>query len=97
MDSTTTKRQHRRTGTWMFLGGVVVALGAIVLWFALGGFQLPGYGGMTNEAQATSERATNVATPFLVVGVLLAIAGMITGVVRMAGRSRGPGRPSMGM
>ena len=68
--------------------GLLVVIGSTVLWFALGGFQLPGYGGMTAEQDATAARASRIAGPLFVLGLLVTAVGVNNLVGR--GKSRGP-------
>ncbi|HEX9969898.1 MAG TPA: hypothetical protein VGB03_07135 [Acidimicrobiales bacterium] len=70
---------------WFVVVGLLTALGAVVLWFALGGFQLPGYGGMTAEQDAAASRAWSIAFPLLVVGVIVLAVGVNR---RITGRKR---------
>ena len=62
---------------WKLLGlGVAVAVAAVVAWIALGGFQTGALGGITEEQQATMDRADGIAVPLLVVGAVVAAVGV---------------------
>lgn len=84
MDTETVKRRG-----WRLLGlGVVVALAAVAAWIAFGGFQTGAMGGITEDQQATMDRADGIAVPLLVVAALMATCGVVHLVVA-AGQSTG--------
>jgi uncharacterized membrane protein len=68
--------------------GLLVVVGSVLLWFALGGFQLPGYGGMTAEQDAATDRANTIAVPLFVLGLLTTAVGINAAVGH--GKSRRP-------
>ena len=74
---------------WTLVGlGVVVALAAVVAWVALGGFQTGAMGGITEEQQASMDRADGIALPLVVVGAVVAAVGVVHLLVA-AGQSTG--------
>lgn len=57
--------------------GVAVAVVAVVAWIALGGFETGALGGITEEQQATMDRADGIAVPLLVVAAVMAAVGVV--------------------
>ena len=75
---------------WKLVGiGVLLILASAVLWIALGGFQTGAYGGITNEQQATMDRANGIAAPVFVVGAVAGVVGTLALVTGAARRGRG--------
>ena len=65
------------TRGWKLVGaGVLLVVVAAVVWLVLGGFQTGALGGITNEQQATMDRANRVAAPVFLAGAGVGAVGV---------------------
>ena len=87
-------RHPFRIGLALVAAGVVLAIVAVVILFANGGFQLPGYGGMTEQQRAEMDRAGALSIGPAVAAVVAFLVGVGFLVVALVRRKGGPGAPS---
>ena len=69
--------------------GVALAIVAVVVLLAAGGFQLPGYGGMTEQQRAEMDRAEALSTGPAIAAVMAFLVGLGLLVVALVHRKGG--------
>ena len=82
-------RHPLRVGLVLVATGVALAIVAVVVLLATGGFQLPGYGGLTEQQRAEMDRAEALSAGPAIAAVMAFLVGLGFLVVALVRRKGG--------